>query len=173
MTRYNLKRNIRGWQSQKARGLENKSLRRKTDKITSRLEVIRDVHSTTMNDRATYRMEDYLEVIYELIQNKGYATSIDIAECLNVSQPSVTTMMQRLNRSELVDYEKYRGVRLTERGIDIATAIHERHSIVLEFLKMIGVNEDIANRDSEEIEHHMHPETLRRLRELMEYIKAG
>jgi Mn-dependent DtxR family transcriptional regulator len=173
MTTHNLKHNIRGAQSQKAKGLENKSSRRKTDKITSRLEVIRDVHSAKMNDRATYRMEDYLEAIYELIQHKGYATSIDIAECLNVSQPSVTTMMQRLDRSELIDYEKYRGVRLTERGIDIATAIHERHGVVLEFLKMIGVNEDIANRDSEEIEHHMHPETLRSLRELMERIKAG
>jgi Mn-dependent DtxR family transcriptional regulator len=44
---------------------------------------------------------------------------------------------------------------------------------VLEFLRMIGVNEDIANRDSEEIEHHVDPETLRRLQELLEHMKAS
>lgn len=173
MTRYNLKRMIRGSQSQEAKDLENKSLHGKTDKIINRLEAIRSAHRTKMNDRATGRMKDYLEVIYELTQHKGYATSIDIAECLDVSQPSVTAMMRRLDRSELIDYEKYRGIRLTERGINIAKAIHERHGIVLEFLRMIGVNEDIANRDSEEIDHHVDPETLRRLRELLERIKAS
>jgi Mn-dependent DtxR family transcriptional regulator len=113
-------------------------------------------------------MEDYLEAIYELIDHKGYATSIDLAECLNVSQPSVTKMMRRLDRTELIDYEKYRGIRLTEKGIKLAKSIHERHGIVSEFLRRIGVDENIANRDAEEIEHHIHPETLRKLQDLLE-----
>src|SRR5215211_1745868 len=118
-------------------------------------------------------MEDYLEVIYELIQQKGYATSIDIAECLNVSRPSVTKMIRRLDETGLINYEKYRGIRLTEQGISIGRAMHERHSVVSEFLKMIGVDEDIANRDAEQIEHHVQAETLRKLQGLVESIKAS
>jgi Mn-dependent DtxR family transcriptional regulator len=142
-------------------------------KVTSRLELIRDAHSLKKNEQTSDRMEDYLEIVYELIQQKGYATSIDIAECLNVSQPSVTKMMRRLDRISLINYEKYRGINLTERGLVIATGMHERHGIVSEFLKMIGVDEQIANRDAEEIEHHVHTETLRKLNEFVESIKAG
>ena len=141
--------------------------------VTSRLELIRDAHSTKKDEKASDRMEDYLEIVYELIQQKGYATSIEIAECLNVSQPSVTKMMRRLDRIGLINYEKYRGINLTERGTVIARAIHERHGIVSEFLKIIGVDEHIANRDAEEIEHHLHSETLKKLKELVDSIKAG
>jgi len=138
-------------------------------KASSRLEVIRNAHKKRKTDNhATFRMEDYLEAMYELIDHKGYATSVDLAECLNVSQPSVTKMMRRLDRTELIDYEKYRGIRLTEKGIKLAKSIHERHGIVSEFLKKIGVDENIANRDAEEIEHHIHPETLRKLQDLLE-----
>lgn len=141
---------------------------RRQTKDGGRLELIRSAHRVKKDDRTTSRMEDYLEVIYELIQNKGYATSVDLAECLGVSQPSVTKMMRRLDGSGLVNYEKYRGIVLTERGLEIAEAIHERHSILSEFLKMIGVDEDIANRDAEEIEHHIHSETLRKLQKLLD-----
>ena len=138
-------------------------------KASTRLEVIRDANRKGKADgHATFRMEDYLEAIYELIDQKGYATSVDLAECLNVSQPSVTKMMRRLDRTELIDYEKYRGIRLTEKGIKLAKSIHERHGIVSEFLRKIGVDENIANRDAEEIEHHIHPETLRKLQDLLE-----
>jgi Mn-dependent DtxR family transcriptional regulator len=138
-------------------------------KASSRLEVIRDANRKGKADgHATFRMEDYLEAIYELVDQKGYATSVDLAECLNVSQPSVTKMMRRLDRTELIDYEKYRGIRLTEKGIKLAKSIHERHGIVAEFLRKIGVDENIANRDAEEIEHHIHPETLRKLQDLLE-----
>ena len=138
-------------------------------KASTRLEVIRDANRKGKADgHATFRMEDYLEAIYELVDQKGYATSVDLAECLNVSQPSVTKMMRRLDRTELIDYEKYRGIRLTEKGIKLAKSIHERHGIVSEFLRKIGVDENIANRDAEEIEHHIHPETLRKLQDLLE-----
>jgi len=138
-------------------------------KASTRLEVIRDANRKGKADgHTTFRMEDYLEAIYELIDQKGYATSVDLAECLNVSQPSVTKMMRRLDRTELIDYEKYRGIRLTEKGVKLAKSIHERHGIISEFLRKIGVDENIANRDAEEIEHHIHPETLRKLQDLLE-----
>jgi Mn-dependent DtxR family transcriptional regulator len=121
----------------------------------------------------TYRMEDYLEIIYELVQRKGYATLADVAEHLNVRPPSVTMMMRRLDQSGLLNYEKYRGIRLTEKGMDIAKIIHDRHSILSEFLKMIGVSEKIANEDAESMEHHLHPQTMHRLIELMRILKVS
>jgi Mn-dependent DtxR family transcriptional regulator len=116
-------------------------------------------------------MEDYLEVIYELIQYKGYATTIDISEYLNVSSPSVTYMMQRLNDSGYLNHEKYRGIRLTDKGILVAKNIRERHGLLAEFLKIIGVDEDTANKDAEGIEHHLHPKTLEKLEYFIEEIK--
>jgi Mn-dependent DtxR family transcriptional regulator len=121
----------------------------------------------------TYRMEDYLEIIYELVQHKGYATLADVAEYLNVRPPSVTTMMRRLDQSGLLNYEKYRGIQLTEKGIDIAKVIHDRHSVLSEFLKIIGVSEKIANIDAESIEHHLHPQTMYRLAKLMHILKIS
>jgi DtxR family manganese transport transcriptional regulator len=118
-------------------------------------------------------MEDYLEIIYELVQHKGYATLADIAEYLNVRPPSVTTMMCRLDKRALLNYEKYRGIQLTEKGVDIAKVIHDRHSILSDFLKMIGVGEKIANIDAESMEHHLHTQTMHRLTELMHILKVS
>jgi Mn-dependent DtxR family transcriptional regulator len=116
-------------------------------------------------------MEDYLEVVYELVQYKGYATTIDISEYLNVSSPSVTYMMQRLNDSGHLKYEKYRGIQLTDKGILVAKNIRERHGFLAEFLKIIGVDEDTANKDAEGIEHHLQPITLEKLEDFIRDIK--
>jgi Mn-dependent DtxR family transcriptional regulator len=118
-------------------------------------------------------MEDYLEVIYELVQQKGYATTIDISQYLNVSSPSVTKMVKRLDETGYLKYEKYRGICLTQQGIDVAINIHQRHSLLAEFLKIIGVDEDIANKDAEGIEHHLHPQTLKKLEEFVKIVKKN
>jgi len=117
-------------------------------------------------------MEDYLEVIYELMTRKGYATTVDISDYLNVSSPSVTKMLQRLNESGHLNYEKYRGISLTESGVAVAKNIHDRHGVLAEFFKMIGVDEDTANRDAEGIEHHLHPETLKKLEEFIKLVRS-
>ena len=138
----------------------------------TRLESIRYAnHVKKEEDYRTARMEDYLEVIYELIQYKGYATTIDISEYLNVSSPSVTKMVQKLNESGHLNYEKYRGIRLTDKGILVAKNIRERHGLLAEFLKIIGVDEDTANKDAEGIEHHLQPKTLGRLENFIKDIK--
>jgi DtxR family transcriptional regulator, manganese transport regulator len=138
----------------------------------SRLSSIRGANNAR-RPICTFRMEDYLEIVYELVQQKGYATLADVAEYLNVRPPSVTTMMRRLDQSGLLDYEKYRGIRLTEKGMDIAKIMHDRHSVLSEFLKMIGVSEKIANEDAESMEHHLHPQTMHRLIELMRILKVA
>jgi Mn-dependent DtxR family transcriptional regulator len=152
--------------------LRNKSSsNRSNNNKDSRLFSIRGANNARRPD-CTFRMEDYLEIVYELVQHKGYATLVDVAEYLNVRPPSVTTMMRRLDQSGLLNYEKYRGIRLTEKGMDIAKIIHDRHSVLSEFLKMIGVSEKIANEDAESMEHHLHPQTMHRLIELMRILKV-
>jgi Mn-dependent DtxR family transcriptional regulator len=149
-----------------------RKLKVNSDLDINRLESIRDAHiGKKEKEYRTDRMEDYLEVIYELVQQKGYATTIDISQYLNVSSPSVTKMVKRLDETGYLKYEKYRGICLTQQGIDVAMSIHQRHSLLAEFLKMIGVDKDIANKDAEGIEHHLHPQTLKKLEEFVKTIK--
>lgn len=122
-------------------------------------------------DDRTDRMEDYLEVIYELVEEKGYATTVDISTYLNVSSPSVTKMVQRLDESGYLNYEKYRGIKLTDEGIRVARNIRNRHGLLAEFFKIIGVDEEIANNDAEGIEHHLHPQTIKKLEEFLRDLK--
>ena len=136
----------------------------------NRLLAIRDANSVKKQDR-TDRMEDYLEVIYELVQQKGYATTVDISSYLNVSSPSVTKMMQKLDETGYLNYEKYRGIRLTNEGIRIARNIRNRHGLLAEFFMIIGVDEETANNDAEGIEHHLHPETMKKLEEFINELK--
>jgi Mn-dependent DtxR family transcriptional regulator len=136
----------------------------------NRLEAIRYANSVKKEDR-TDRMEDYLEVIYELIQEKGYATTVDISSYLNVSSPSVTKMMQKLDETGYLIYEKYRGIKLTNEGTRIARNIRNRHGLLAEFFMIIGVDEETANNDAEGIEHHLHPETMRKLEEFINELK--
>jgi Mn-dependent DtxR family transcriptional regulator len=136
----------------------------------NRLVAIRDANSVK-KDHRTDRMEDYLEVIYELVQQKGYATTVDISSYLNVSSPSVTKMMQKLDETGYLNYEKYRGIKLTNEGIRIARNIRNRHGLLAEFFMIIGVDEETANNDAEGIEHHLHPETMRKLEEFINELK--
>jgi Mn-dependent DtxR family transcriptional regulator len=136
-------------------------------KNIDRLESIRHAHNVKREER-TNRMEDYPEVIFELIKQKSYATSIDISESPNVSSPSVTKMVLRLYEQGYLNYEKYHGMSLTQQGTSVAISIHDRHSLLTEFLIMIGVNEDIANMNAEGIEH---PETLKKLEEFVKHKK--
>lgn len=135
-----------------------------------RLVAIREANSVKKDER-TDRMEDYLEVIYELVEEKGYATTVDISTYLNVSSPSVTKMVQRLDESGYLIYEKYRGIKLTDEGIRVARSIRNRHGLLAEFFKIIGVDEEIANNDAEGIEHHLHPQTIKKLDEFVRDLK--
>ena len=105
------------------------------------------------------------------MEQKGYATTVDISTFLNVSSPSVTKMTQRLDETGYLKYEKYRGIRLTDEGVRIAQNIRNRHGLLAEFFKMIGVDEESANSDAEGIEHHLHPETIKRLEDFMNVLK--
>ena len=115
------------------------------------------------------RVEDYLEVIYDLIQTKGYARAVDIAERLGVKTPSVTGMIQKLDGMGLVVYERYRGLTLTDKGEKIAKFTQRKHVLISKFLRLLGIEEKTANEDAEGIEHHVHRETLNRIERFVEF----
>lgn len=116
--------------------------------------------------KASISEQDYLERIYELIQEKGYARAVDIAGELGISQPSVTSMVQKMAQSGLVNYEKYRGLTLTDEGKTIAENIQIRHKILKQFLSLMGVSAKTQEKDIEGLEHHLSEETISAIREL-------
>lgn len=103
----------------------------------------------------TPSMEDYLENIYKLIDQKGYARVSDIAEQLEVHPSSVTKMVQKLDQKQYLVYEKYRGLVLTAKGKKIGKRLVDRHQLLEEFLRLIGVDETLIYKDVEGIEHHL------------------
>ena len=98
-------------------------------KSSKRLESIKAAHKSEKPDFT--RMEDYLEVISELVDMKGYATTLDISRYMNVSAPSVTKILKRLDENGYLEYEKYHGINLTKKGIQLAATIRQKHSILL------------------------------------------
>src|SRR3954471_24105044 len=106
-------------------------------------------------------VEDYLERILELVNSKGYARVVDIASALNISQASVTNMVQRLGNDGLLNYEKYRGLVLTPPGEKLARSIAHRHRLLTDFLQLLGVSKRVIHHDVEGMEHHISPPTLR------------
>ncbi len=115
------------------------------------------------------RIEDYLEIIYELIMQKGYAKAVDIATHLHVSPPSVTSMLQRLDEAGLLRYEKHRGIVLTEEGERLAKGYRLRHGTLARFLELLGVDSVTAHVDTEGLEHHVHPKTIRQIEKFVRY----
>jgi len=116
-------------------------------------------------------VEDYLERILELINRKGYARVVDIASALNISQASVTNMVQRLDAEGLLNYEKYRGLILTVAGKRLARNIAHRHQLLTDFLKLLGLDERVIYHDVEGMEHHISPSTLRAIAALTEQLR--
>lgn len=119
----------------------------------------------------TPSMEDYLERIYKLIDQKGYARVSDIAEGLEVHPSSVTKMIQKLDKDEYLIYEKYRGLVLTSKGKKMGKRLVECHQLLEDFLNVIGVNPDYIYKDVEGIEHHLSWNSITQIETLLEYFR--
>ncbi|CCF15652.1 iron dependent repressor, N-terminal DNA binding domain protein [Brevibacillus laterosporus GI-9] len=116
-------------------------------------------------------MEDYLERIYSLIDTKGYARVSDIAEALEVHPSSVTKMVQKLDKDNYLVYEKYRGLVLTAKGKKVGKRLVRRHALLEDFLKLIGVDQDLIYKDVEGIEHHLSWESIASIEYLVQFLK--
>jgi len=119
----------------------------------------------------TPSMEDYLERIYKLIDEKGYARVSDIAEGLEVHPSSVTKMIQKLDKDEYLIYEKYRGLILTTKGKKIGKRLVDRHQLLEQFLTLIGVQHENIYNDVEGIEHHLSWDSITQIETLVEYFR--
>ena len=115
--------------------------------------------------------EDYLERIHELIEEKGYARVVDIASSLEVKQASVTSMVQKLAELGYLVYEKYRGLILTSKGLEVACRIKNRHETLSRFFSLFGLDADTQRHDIEGIEHHLSPATVEMLADLARFFE--
>ena len=115
--------------------------------------------------------EDYLERIHELIEEKGYARVVDIASSLDVKQASVTSMVQKLGELGYLNYEKYRGLILTDKGRAIAAGIQKRHETLARFFSLFGLDAETQQRDIEGIEHHLSSATVEVLADLAAFFE--
>ncbi len=105
-------------------------------------------------------IEDYVELIDDLIRTRGEARLVELAECLGIAQSSAAKTLARLQRDGFVTSEPYRSIFLTEAGKRLADDCRRRHDIVYRFLLALGISEEAARRDSEGVEHHVSDETL-------------
>ncbi|GAA0455924.1 transcriptional regulator MntR [Alkalibacillus silvisoli] len=119
----------------------------------------------------TPSMEDYIEQIYILIDQKGYARASDIAERLSVHPSSVTKMVKKLDESDYLHYEKYRGLVLTDKGTKIGKRLVYRHELLEQFLEIIGTEEHSIYEEVEGIEHHLSWDSIFRIGDLVEYFQ--
>ena len=129
--------------------------------------------STSGRTSGSVAMDDYLEQILHLIEEKGYARAVDISSNLGISQASVTNMLQKLDGEGLVKHEKYRGTVLTEQGRKIAGAIVERHQTLTRFLRLFGLDEETIYRDVEGMEHHVSRPTLEVIRAVADALEGN
>ena len=117
---------------------------------------VRDAHKTE-------NTEDYLEIIADLLNTKGEARIVDIANKLDIAQATANKTIQRLQNQGFVKKEPYRSIFLTVKGQEVASVSKKRHIIVLTFLKNLGLDARTAEADAEGIEHHVSDKTLKKM----------
>ena len=117
---------------------------------------VRDAHRTE-------NTEDYLEIIADLLNAKGEARIVDIANKLDIAQATANKTIQRLQNQGYVKKEPYRSIFLTLKGQEVASVSKKKHIIVLTFLKKLGLDLKTAEADAEGIEHHVSDKTLKKM----------
>ncbi len=110
--------------------------------------------------RASEVLEDYAELIDDLVREAGTARATEIARRLGVSHVTAVKAVARLEREGFAQAQPYRGVTLTEAGTALAARVRARHHVVLNVLLALGVPLEDARADAEGIEHHVSPATL-------------
>ncbi len=110
--------------------------------------------------RSTELLEDYAELIDDLVREGGHARATEIARRLGVSHVTAVKAVARLEREGLAKSLPHRGVTLTAAGIALAARVRARHRLVIDLLVAVGVPLEDARADAEGIEHHVSPATL-------------
>ncbi len=121
--------------------------------------------------RATEVLEDYAELIDDLLRETGRARATEIARRLGVSHVTAVKAVARLEREGFAIAAPYRGVTLTGAGTALAARCRARHLLVLDVLLALGVPPEDARADAEGIEHHVSPATLAAFKRFLEEAK--
>ena len=115
--------------------------------------------------------EDYLEAMLMMKESRGYIRSIDVAEHLGVTKPSVSYATKRLRESGYITMDHSGFITLTDSGMEIADRIYTRHKVLTEFFAKLGVDPETAREDACQVEHDLSEETFRLLAEHVEAMK--
>ena len=113
--------------------------------------------------RLICKIKRLIEIIADLLNTKGEARIVDIANKLDIAQATANKTIQRLQNQGFVKKEPYRSIFLTLKGQEVASVSKKRHIIVLTFLKNLGVDARTAEADAEGIEHHVSNKTLKKM----------
>jgi DtxR family Mn-dependent transcriptional regulator len=121
----------------------------------------------------TSAMEDYLELIFKLGEEKKVIRVRDIARGMQVKMPSVTSMLNILVKKDLINHDKYEYVELTAKGVKIAKEISRTHEILFNFLNnILQVDSKVAEKDACKMEHSISKITFNRLVEFVKFIEV-
>ncbi|GAB6148722.1 metal-dependent transcriptional regulator [Stetteria hydrogenophila] len=122
--------------------------------------------------RVTRRAEDYVEAVYEIVKRKGYARVKDVSRLLGVGPSTVSEMFKKLSMEGYLNYEKYGGVTLTEKGERLAVELRRKREALRDLLVILGVDRETAEREAHAIEHVVSRETMDRIAKFVEYVKT-
>lgn len=121
----------------------------------------------------TPHMEDYMEAIVMLSASNKVVRVKDIAKKLDIKMPSVSAALAKLKEMDLIDYEKYGYIELTEKGQEIADRVFKRHTFLTDFFTSV-LQIDVAAADEEacKVEHALAPHTCSRIHRLLDFYKT-
>lgn len=108
--------------------------------------------------------EDYLECILKLSKQRPVVRSIDIANDMNYSKPSISVAMKNLRLNGYINVDESGFITLTDSGMEIASNIYDRHLILRKWLEFLGISPETAEQDAFKIEHTLSKETYAALR---------
>ena len=112
--------------------------------------------------------EDYLRGIYHLMEDNKEVKSVELADYLNITKPSVSQMLQELNKEGMIDYKRYSRLKLTDKGRKIAEKVTFKHRIIETFLKsMLKINSTEIHEEAHRLEHAFSDKSINRLRKML------
>jgi DtxR family manganese transport transcriptional regulator len=122
-------------------------------------------HRRTRENHANETAEDYVEAVFEIVEETGQCRVGDLVKHFAVSHVTVSRTVGRLQSEGLLHTQPYKPIELTSAGIKLAKRMKKRHAIVFNFLLSLGVDQQTAQIDSEGIEHHVSDQTLRAMKD--------
>ncbi|NLA82038.1 MAG: metal-dependent transcriptional regulator [Clostridiaceae bacterium] len=109
-------------------------------------------------------IENYLETLYILLKDRKQVRSVDLANAMNFSKPTISVMMKQLREKDMIATDDSGYLSLTDEGLAIAERVYERHVYLTDLLVRLGVNEETAAEDACKIEHVISQETFEQIR---------